>query len=202
LLTAGLLLVSFAVADLWIVNRYYGLERVVERLDDTELETEQRVVALRDLEPLLERYRLTGAGGGSFQSVFLSIQSDELRGLYDHAHNEYAEFAIEYGLPGLAWMLLFGTMHLVHAGQVLRRRRSAGARAIGLAAATALIAAALHATSDFILHIPALGLWLVIMLGAVAGTTANPYARRGQRPSMEDPLPAIPDAAPPPTERP
>ncbi len=176
LLTAVLLLSSFAVADLWIVSHYYGLERVVKRLDDTELETEQRVIALRDLQPLVENYRLTGAGGGSFQSLFLASQSENLEGLYDHAHNEYAEFAVEHGLVGLAWLLLIGLLHLGHSVNLLRSRRSAGTRAIALAAAVALVAAGLHASTDFILHIPALRSWLVVLIGAVAGATAKVYA--------------------------
>lgn len=184
---ALLLLSSFAAADLWVVNRYYGLERVVQRLDSTELGTEQRTIALRDLRPLLNTYALTGSGGGSFQSVFLSIQSDELVGRYDHAHNEYVEFAVEYGLPGLSWMLLMGLLHSAHSLRLLRYRRSSGARALGLAAATALLAAALHAATDFILHIPALRIWLVALLGAVAGATAKAYASKRRRGSPEPP---------------
>ena len=177
LATAMLLLGSFAVADVWIVSHYYGLERVVQRLDETELQTEQRAIALRDLTPLLQRYQLTGAGGGSFQSLFLATQSEALEGLYDHAHNEYAEFAIEHGLPGLLWLLLMGALHAGHAFRVLRYRRGAGTRAIALAGATALVAAALHAGTDFILHIPALRIWLVVLMGSVAAATAATYAR-------------------------
>ena len=186
LLTAVLLLSSFAVADLWVVSRYYGLERVVERLDDTELETEQRAVALRDLAPLLDQYQWVGSGGGSFQSVFMAQQSEALSNRYDHAHNEYAEFAIEHGWFGLAWMLLMGALHAGHALRLLSMRKSAGTRALALAATAALTAAALHAATDFILHIPALRLWLIILLGAVAAATASPYARPRQRPDQED----------------
>lgn len=177
ILTAVLLISSFAVADLWIVSRYYGLERVVERLDDTELETEQRAIALRDLEPLILDYQWVGSGGGSFQSVFMASQSEQLSNRYDHAHNEYAEFIIEHGLFGLAWMLSMAALHFGHALRLLRSRRSPGTRALALAAATALIAAGLHAATDFILHIPALRLWLVILMGAVAAASASPYAR-------------------------
>lgn len=186
LLTAVLLLASFAVADLWIVNNYYGLDRVVQRLDDTELETEQRAIALRDLQPLIESYRLTGSGGGSFQSVFMATQSEALRGLYDHAHNEYAEFAIEHGFAGLGWMLLMGALHLTHALRLLRVRRSAETRALALASAVALLAAGLHALTDFILHIPALRVWVVVLMGAVAAASANIYAVSKRRVAASD----------------
>lgn len=185
ILTAVLLLSSFAVADLWVVSRYYGLERVVERLDDTELETEQRAVALRDVMPLLEQYQWVGSGGGSFQSVFMAQQSEALSNRYDHAHNEYAEFTIEHGWFGLAWMLTMGALHLGHALRLLRNRKSAGTRALALAAAVALTAAALHSLTDFILHIPALRLWLIILLGAVAAATASPYARHRKGPVQD-----------------
>lgn len=188
LLTAVLLLASFAVADLWIVNNYYGLDRVVQRLDDTELETEQRAIALRDLQPLIDSYRLTGSGGGSFQSVFMATQSEGLRGLYDHAHNEYAEFAIEHGFAGLGWMLLMGALHLAHALRLLRFRRSAETRALALAGAVALLATGLHALTDFILHIPALRVWVVVLMGAVAAASANIYAGSKRRVSASGSL--------------
>ena len=174
--TALLLIASFVVADLWIVDRYYGLDRVVQRLDQTDLRQEQRAVALRDLLPLVETYALTGSGGGSFQSVFMATQSSELTGFYDHAHNEYAEFAIEHGIPGLVWMLLIGLLHAAHALRLLYYRHGVGARALGLATLMALTAAAIHASAEFVLHIQALRFWLVVLLGAVAGATANPYS--------------------------
>lgn len=177
---ALLLLASFAVADIWILDNYYGLEKVVERIDDTELETEQRALALRDLQPLIGQYLLTGSGGGSFQSLFLGVQSPELRGLYDHAHNEYAEFLIEHGLFGLFWLLAMGGLHFRHAVWLLIGRRSGGARALALAGAAALVAVALHSLSDFVLHIPALRGWLAMLMGALiaAGLRHRPDARR------------------------
>lgn len=188
-LVATLLLVaSFVVADLWIVDHYYGLERVVQRIDQTDLGQEQRAVALRDLAPLIETYALTGSGGGSFRSLFMPVQSRELTGFYDHAHNEYAEFAIEHGVFGLVWMLLIGLLHAAHAIRLVHYRRSVGARALGLAAVMVLTAVAIHATADFVLHIPALRFWLVALLGAVAGATANPYSSgRGLAPGSHGP---------------
>jgi len=170
ILPALLLLSSFAVADLWIVNQYYGLSRVVDRIEDTELETEQRSVALRELTPLFDKFSVVGSGAGSFQSVFLAVQSRKLRGFYDHAHNEYAEIMVEAGLLGLLALVGMGALHFLHALGILRQRTQAVARAMGLTGVVALIAAALHATVDFIFHIPATFYWLVAMLGALAAT--------------------------------
>ncbi|MDP3856737.1 MAG: O-antigen ligase family protein [Stagnimonas sp.] len=170
LLTALVLLGSFLIADLWIVNRYYGLGKVVERLEDTELATEQRSLVLQDLRPLIGPYLLTGSGGGSFQSLFMGAQRDELDGLYDHAHNEYAEFLIEHGVPGLGWLLAMGALHGLHALRLLRQRRRSGARAMALAGLCALMAAGLHASTEFVLHIPALRGWLAVLMGALVAT--------------------------------
>ena len=167
---ALILIGSFLIADLWVVNRYFGLSKVVERLDETELITEQRSVALRDLQPLVGPYLLTGSGGGSFQSLFMGGQSPQLKGLFDHAHNEYAEFLIEHGVLGLGWLLAMGALHGLHALRVLRQRRRAGARALALAGLVALVAAALHSSVDFILHIPALRSWLAVLMGALIAT--------------------------------
>lgn len=182
LATALLLLGSFAIADLWIVERYYGLQKVVSRLEDTELAGEQRTVALRDLAPLVGPYLATGSGGGSFQSLFLGVQSTELRGLYDHAHNEYAEWLIEHGVFGLVWLLAMGLLHALHALRSLRQRRSRGARALALAGFGALLAAALHSAADFVLHIPALRGWLAVLMGALVAA-GLPTRRSGRAPA-------------------
>lgn len=170
ILPALFLLSSFAVADLWIVDQYYGLSRVVDRIEDTEFATEQRSVALSELTPLLDDFSWVGSGAGSFQSVFLSVQSRKLRGFYDHAHNEYAETMVETGLVGLLALVGMGALHFLHALGILRQRKQAVARALGLAGVVALIAAGLHAAVDFIFHIPALCFWLVAILGALAAT--------------------------------
>ena len=180
---ALLLLASFAIADIWILDNYYGLEKVVERIDDTELETEQRTLAWQDLQPLVGQYLRTGSGGGSFQSLFMGVQSPQLYGLYDHAHNEYAEFLIEHGLFGLVWLLAMGLLHFRHAVWLLIGRRSGGARALGIAAAAALVAVALHSLTDFVLHIPALRGWLAVLMGALmaAGLRHRRDARKPGR---------------------
>jgi O-antigen ligase len=100
----------------------------------------------------------------------MAVQSADLYGRYDHAHNEFAEFAIETGWVGLGWVLLIGGIHLLHALRLLWGRRRSGARALGLATALALLAAGLHALTDFILHIPALRFWIVVLMGAAAAT--------------------------------
>ena len=187
ILPAVLLLTSFAVADLWIVNQYYGLSRVVDRIEDTELETEQRSVALRELTPLFDEFAVVGSGVGSFQSVFLAAQSRKLRGLYDHAHNEYAETMVETGFLGLFSLIGMGALHFLHALGILRGRKQAVARAIGLTGVVALIAAGLHATVDFIFHIPATFFWLVAILGALAATRRS--SGRSRAPEMGDNLP-------------
>lgn len=186
ILPALLLLASFAVADLWIMNQYYGLSRVVDRIEDTELETEQRSVAFRELTPLFDQFAVVGSGVGSFQSVFLSTQSRKLRGLYDHAHNEYAETMVEAGFLGLFALVAMGGLHFLHALGILRQRKQAVARAIGLAGVVALIAAGLHAAVDFIFHIPATCFWLVAILGALAATRRSSGQSRG--PEMGDNL--------------
>lgn len=170
LLPAILLLLSFALADIFIVNHYYGLDRVVHRLDQTQLSSEQRTIAWQDLAPLFDRYGPTGSGLGSFQSVFMPLQSETLRQRYDHAHNAFAEFLIETGGVGLTWLLVFGALHVLHALRVLWKRRSREARALGLASALAILAAGAHSLTDFVLHIPALRGWLVILMGAAAAT--------------------------------
>jgi O-antigen ligase len=81
----------------------------------------------------------------------------------DHAHNDYLEFLIEYGLVGgvlLAWFLL---LCLVRAAKGLENRERARQFGICFASLMAMVAMLIHATVDFSLQIPANAGWFLVL---------------------------------------
>ncbi len=125
---------------------------------------------------------LTGYGPGAFAPRFAEWQVQWLRnrgpeeparvfaGEADHAHNDYAEFLVEYGLIGLgafvaasAWLLL----------QATRRRADASPwSAAALAGVAALLAAALV---DFPFHRPAeWALYWILLAASAPGREQQP----------------------------
>jgi O-antigen ligase len=106
-----------------------------------------------------------GYGHGAFLEVFYLHGGPELGaiGIWDHAHNDYLQLAVELGLPAagalvLAYLLLWGQCV---AGVFLRQRR----QTYPLVAATAGVLVALHAIVDFSLLMPAVAMTFAALLG-------------------------------------
>ena len=110
-----------------------------------------------------------GHGPGAFplrfaewETRYLQLpEADSARrfaGLQDHAHNDYLEFAVDHGLPGLAAFMLFLALAL---RLFEKQRGGAGTRMEGIGAG--IIALLSVALVDFPLHRPA-ELYLLCLL--------------------------------------
>jgi O-antigen ligase len=114
---------------------------------------------------------LWGSGPGSFASVFATYRTGNLRPLhYDHAHNDYLEFILEHGVLGSAPFALGGILLLVC---VLCKRSGTDSvpelQYVCLAAALGCIAMLVHASVDFVFHVPANAMAFMMLLGCGLG---------------------------------
>lgn len=178
LIPALLVFLSLAVVDLWIVSHWFGLEEVIERIEETELETEQRPLVLQDLVPAIGAYARTGAGLGTFAQAYAPFRSLEVKGFYDHAHNEYAEFLIETGVVGLGILGMLVAVHLLHAVRVMAIRRRSIYAAAAFAALMSSFAMLIHGIVEFMLRVPAIAATWVVLLALCAGIRARSGERR------------------------
>jgi hypothetical protein len=186
-------MISLVLVDLFILGSWFGLDRVRERLERTVLTEETRYHV--DVQGLgyVQDYWLTGSGGGTFMSVFTAYRDRNLVPLiFDHAHNDYLEFLLEFGVGGLALLGAAVLGSLVAAVSVLRRRRDPLLRGCAFASLMGIAAILIHSTADFNLRIPAnaalfmvlLALpWLGLGLGQRAGP-AGPPDERGRHPGV------------------
>ena len=189
------LIASLIVIDVLVVGSWVGLEKVVERIQGTELtvaaggkqeSVEARTEAARTALNLVQDYPLVGSGGGSFYDVFLGYRTPQYGYTYiDHAHNDYVEFASDYGLLGLG---LVGSLVILTAWTVLKalaRRKSALPRGIAFGVAMSTVALMIHSTVDFNLQIPANALTMVLILamGWLALELPAPELSRSRRAS-------------------
>jgi O-antigen ligase len=161
---AVLLFASFLAVDLLIISEWFGLEKVVERLEETDAATEGRTYILPELTRGIEAYWKTGSGLGTFALAILPFRQVFPKQYWDHAHNDYAQFLIEVGLPGA---LILGGLALataIHAIRVIAGRRNRLRTGIALSALMALVAIALHSAVDFNLQIPANAATLVVVM--------------------------------------
>ena len=130
-----------------------------------------RVTVWRDAMGLIAARPVLGWGFGTFESAFPMFQSEGIDLLYDHAHNDWVEWAAEGGVVALAAALAILALAL------RRRGRPSGAdgfeAAFALACRAAIVAVAVHALWDFSLRIPAVSAVAAVVVGVTLGGYAT-----------------------------
>ena len=159
-----ILLLSLIIIDIVIVGAYFGVQRVMDRIEQTTTETENRDEIAGDALRMWKDYPLFGSGLGSFHVVFPRYSQQDLGALYTHAHNDYLEFASETGAAGIAPLgaLVFLSFLAALRAQIVRRDPLM--RGISFGAMMAIIALAMHSAADFNLQIPANALTFMLLL--------------------------------------
>ncbi len=156
---------SLLVIDLLVVGNFFGIEEVVERLQETTLAGDLRVELSRDTLAIVQDFPLTGTGAGSFYSTYPLYNSGEVSpAFYRHAHNDYLQFASEFGLAALT-LLGFSVLASLWAAvtaQIVRRDRLL--QGMGFAATMGIIALLIHSAVDFNLQIPANAAMFVVLM--------------------------------------
>ncbi len=158
------LVISILVLDVLVIGSMFGLEKLKQRYAETSFTSEARDEVVRDSLPILQQHWLTGTGSGSFYGIFPSYQPAAYSGFYDHAHNDYLQFAIEVGIPITAFLGLWLIFLLVRAARVMMRAEQKIERGCCFGAAMAIIYMLVHMTVDFPLQSPANTLLFIFAL--------------------------------------
>tara|TARA_A200000113_G_scaffold223477_3_gene239194 strand:+ start:5162 stop:6475 length:1314 start_codon:yes stop_codon:yes gene_type:complete len=166
------LIISLVVIDVSIVGALFGIDKVKERIDTTSFQGETRDDVVTMSLPIIEEYWLTGTGAGTFYTVFPKYHTDTIHLHYDHAHNEYLQFLIEYGIVGL--LLLGGSIaySLLRAISALKNRSDPMSQGIAFASIMAIVGMLIHISVDFPLQAPAttINFLALMILGVICGT--------------------------------
>jgi O-antigen ligase len=201
------LVASMVLIDVIIIGQWVGLDRVVDRLQGTAVSTVAQAevaAALPELhsakdfreESIQERMRIPllatslvqarpwfGHGAGTFYIALPAIKPAGFPHLWDHAHNDYVEWAVDTGLVGLGLLLSVAALTAWRALHLLRDREPRLHRGVGTAALMALACLGLHSLVDFNLQIPANGLTLVLLLALPWAVPVTWPARAARRTS-------------------
>lgn len=158
------LLISLFVIDTFILGTWFGLDKVKNRIQQTNFTQETRdEVNVYGLE-LIKKFPLTGTGAGSFYTVFPMVQGNDIPLFYDHAHNDYLQFAIEFGLPAtllLGFIVLWSLWQTVY---TMRHRRNNLMKGTAFGCMMAIIGMLIHISVDFNLQAPANAVYFVLIL--------------------------------------
>ncbi|MFC3121286.1 O-antigen ligase family protein [Agaribacter flavus] len=143
------LIVSIFIIDLLIVSTYFGLDRVQQRLAQTSFEQESRDEVVREASQIIQDFPFFGSGGGSFYSIFPSYQESKIHAFYDHAHNDYLQFIIEYGIMGAIILATICGFTLYKSLRAMKVRKNSIFRGVGFASSMAMIGMGIHMMVDF-----------------------------------------------------
>jgi O-antigen ligase len=141
LVIAGVVALSFSPTG----NREYGVSASVSQ---REMMTKTTFRATRDFLPL-------GSGLGTFRPVYRLYEDRQgiTRVQVNHAHNDYAELALELGIPGIALIILFLVWWVAQSVRAWRFQDAGPyARAASIASAAVLV----HSIVDFPLRTAAI----------------------------------------------
>jgi len=142
---------------------YLTSEVLVNRLEQTDITTTQRLVVFESVSKGIEDNLVLGYGYGTFANSFRLYDQNEFKVHYDRAHNTWLENAFELGVPAALtlYLCLIGLALVCFTG-VRRRRRDWIYPATGVAAS---ILVGVHATMDFSLQIPAVAILYACIMG-------------------------------------
>ena len=160
-----LLLTSLLVIDIAIVGSFFGVDKVIDRLEKTSIDKETRDEVNFYSIKIIEDNLLLGTGAGTFYTSFPQVREREVGFLfYDHAHNDYFEFLTERGIIGTAPLLLAVILTFIISLYALWKRRNPLMRGCAFACSMSMLAMAIHATVDFNLQIPANAATFMVVL--------------------------------------
>lgn len=157
-----------------------ALSPVGERSLGTSTSVQSREAIAKTTFHAIADFLPFGSGLGTFKPVYKLYEDHDgiVATVINHAHNDYAELALELGVPGILLILLFLAWWAAAAWRVWRFADSGPyARAASIASAALLV----HSLVDFPLRTAALGTCFALCLGLLV-------ERRAPRPAEKSEL--------------
>lgn len=147
----------------------------------------QRLIVTRDTLHIFRDHPWLGTGLGSFLFIFPRYQSFASDGIWEHAHDDYAEALAETGLTGGLLLLAGLILFLRAAFGRLRERLRYSSGWIQLGCALGCCGLLVHSFVDFNLHIPANAAWFAACMGLAIIPAVTPLqaSRSSARAEME-----------------
>ena len=181
-----ILLASLIAIDIFIVGAYFGVEQVVQRIETTTEESEDRDEVAGYAIAMWKDFPLFGSGLGSFAQVFPHYSGIGTPSSYTHAHNDYLQFLAETGVVGFALAGMMVLLSFIAALRAQYLREDPVMRGVSFAALMGIIALMMHSVVDFSLQIPANALTFMVLLAFAwlalfSGRLAYPHAESGNQ---------------------
>jgi len=133
--------------------------------------SEFRPIIWNDSRQLLKDFLLTGAGFGSYISIYPLYKSLPVELVVDHAHNDYIELLSNGGVIAFFLSTWFITAVVIKSFKVYRKRHELLSLYLVIGSVTGILSILLHSFTDFNLSIGANGLYFFFLLGLVVSAS-------------------------------
>jgi O-antigen ligase len=150
--------IAMSVAFAGLATTVVGWDVLWNRFQDKDPLRYRREIMASTLQ-MIERRPWTGFGLGTYQTVYPEFASFDAGLVVDHAHNDWAEWTAEGGIPML---LLIAPLALLSLRPAIRSGWALGIHAVFL-----------HSLVDFPMQIPAIAFLLFTLLGALYSSTGR-----------------------------
>jgi len=135
-----------------------GCALLLHRFSDPDPFAGRREI-LRGTSAMIHARPWTGFGLGTFRTAYPAYAPVDFGSAVNHAHNDWAEWAADGGLP---FSLMLAAIAVWSVPKAWRSVWGSG-----------IFAVFIHGLVDFPLQIPALQLWLFTLLGVLAAETTS-----------------------------
>ncbi|MCB1647563.1 MAG: O-antigen ligase family protein [Pseudomonadales bacterium] len=155
---------SLLIIDIFLMGTFFGIDKVQQRLEQTSLETEERLLVNELSLEIIKDNLWTGTGLGTYYTAFPEYRNGEVRMSYIHAQSDLIEFPSELGILGTLPLAALVIYSFISAIRLQMSRRSRLMRAMGFSSAMAIIAIMLHSLTDFNLQLFATAATFMVIL--------------------------------------
>ena len=142
-----------------------GIGPLLERFSQTELSAEGRWKLYRETVGLVADHPVAGVGPGMYKWRFRPYQAEEGGVRFDHAHNDYLESAVEWGVPLALVLWSFLVWRLWRAVRVFLTSPRSWHSGLALGCAGSILSLLLHSLVDFNLYIPSVAMTFFAVVG-------------------------------------
>lgn len=140
---------------------------LIDRVSSEENKRNVRAIIYDKTIDLISDHPILGTGYGTYADAFRPVRTDDIAASTARAHNSYLENQLELGAIGMTLLVILFVSFAVRLVRGVRDRRADKIfPAIGCAA---FILAALHATIDFTLQVPAVTATFFLIMGVAYG---------------------------------
>jgi O-antigen ligase len=127
-----------------------------------------RLLAFDQVVTNFPSYWFSGVGPGAYQVFFVNHRIAEQTAFFDHAHNDYIEFLIEYGLFSLSLFILL-LVFLYKIFMFIFKTDSKFYKYLGICVISSMIYMLLHGNMDFNARIPANVVTIIVAISIIYG---------------------------------